>query len=172
MGSWGHRGVGWGSSQPPKEAGVPGYSPFQALAGGQLLGLVSSPSPPFFWADPCLVPLPVLSSGRACPCPSSIPLQHWVGWQNPLFQGPQEVPLAPGDCVWVVGEGGLKGRGWNSSPGEPKTGLCLTPGATPVPIHPALLGGLLLFLPPDPPPPQPCSELHGSHPHLDSQEGA
>lgn len=101
-----------------------------------------------------------------------------------MFQGPQEAP-PPGslDCVWWsggwggVGSGAGQGcRGGNSSPGEPKTGLCLTPGATPAPSRPASCSWVACcfsFLPSLPPPPEPtlpCAALHGP-PSPGSQEG-
>lgn len=103
--------MGWGSSQTPQGRSPQALPSFQALAGASSLGLGSSPSPPLCPGQAPAQPLPALSSGGACPCPSSKPLQHWVGWQSPSFQGPQEVPLAPGTVL-----GG--GRGWAGVPGR------------------------------------------------------
>lgn len=133
---------------------------------------MSLPSP-LSWAGPCPA-LPALSWGAACPVPLPplpSPCSTGLGGRAPSFQGPQEVPLAPGLCVglggWGVGRGARLGcRGGNSSPGEPKTGLCLTPGATPCPSRPAPPGRPAAF----PLPALPCSELHGPPPRAARKE--
>ena len=136
--------MGWGSSQTHKGSRSPQALPsFQALAGASSLGLGSSPSPPPCPGQAPVQPLLALPSGGACPIPPPSPCSTGLGGRALLFQGLQEVPLAPWTVCRGLGRGRGRGagqgrRGGNSSPGEPKTGLCLTPGATPAPSQPAL----------------------------------
>lgn len=160
---------GWAGApaSPQKEAGVPRRSPLPGLSRGPAPGTGVLSLPTLCPGQAPAQPLPALSLGRACPCPS-YSCSTGLGGRDPLFQGPQEVPLAPGTMCWFGGVGGGAGqgcRGGYSSPGEPKTGSCLTPGATPVPVHPTLPcppGQPAAF--PSPPVALRCSELHGS-PH-------
>lgn len=93
------------------------------------------------WADPCPAPPRLVLWWGPVPPPS--PCSTGLGGGALSFQGAPEVPLAPqaiGLGMVRRGRGAGQGcRGGNSSPGEPKTGLCLTPGATPAPLPPCPL---------------------------------
>lgn len=166
MGPWGHRRVGWGSSQPPKGSRSPRFLPFPGLSWGPAPGTGSLPT--LFSGQAPAQLLPALSLGRACPILPLHPCITELGGRAPLFQGPPGGSPGSRDCVGLGREARQGCRGGTSSPGEPKTGSCLTPGATPVPIHPA------------PPPraacccsffPLPCSELHAPTPAPPRQPG-
>lgn len=145
-----------------------GATPIQALVGASSWDWGSLPI--LCLGQALTQPLPALSLGRACPCPST-PLQHWVGWPRPLLVSgtPGGAPGSRNCMCWSGGRvGRVAGqgcRGGNSSPGEPKTGSCLTPGATPEPVHPALPSGAACCFSFTLTPPLPCPALLFSRPN-------
>ena len=99
---WVHTATqGWAVAPtgPPKKAEIPSFSTFQTSAGGQLLGMRSSPSPSFSWADPCpALPCLVLREGLSLSFLHTPAALSWAS--GPLVSGGTHGP-----CVDLEGWG-------------------------------------------------------------------